>query len=130
MGIRWDAVVDPSGVDCREASPSPSRVSVDRSRGPIAAEVRLFGALATAERSRCVTLEVSPDARLADVLRLLGERLGGAFLASVIDESGAKRRHCRLFVGGYAVERLETPLAATADPGKIEIILLVAPEGG
>jgi hypothetical protein len=61
---------------------------------------------------------------------LLGERLGEGFLAQVLNENGAKRRHCRLFVGGYPIESLQTALGATPDPREIDIILLIAPEGG
>jgi hypothetical protein len=61
---------------------------------------------------------------------MVGERLGEGFLAQVTDANGAKRRHCRLFVGGYPVEDLRTSLGAMPDPRDIDIILLIAPEGG
>ncbi len=128
MGIRWDAVVDPATVD--EAPPPTPLVVLDPRIGRIAVEVRLFGALAATGAPRSIALELPPHATIAEVLARLGEHLGDSFLTHLIDETGAKRRHCRLFVGGYAVEDVGTPLAATADPSRIEIILLVAPEGG
>ena len=33
-------------------------------------------------------------------------------------------------VGGYPIENLQTALGATPDPREIDIILLIAPEGG
>lgn len=130
MTIRWDAVVDPTTVDTGKApSPRPS-FFVDQCADRIALQVRLFGALASFDAKRSIQLELPVHATIADVFALLGERLGETFLALLVDETGAKRRHCRLFVGGYPVENVNTPLAATADPTRIEIILLIAPEGG
>ena len=82
----------------------------------------------SAEQS--VRLKLPATATIADVLAIAGERLGEAFLARVLDETGAKRRHCRLFVGGYAIEDLQTALKAMPDPSEIDNILLIAPEGG
>ncbi|MCC6887273.1 MAG: MoaD/ThiS family protein [Hyphomicrobiales bacterium] len=128
MSTRWDAVVDPAAG---RLPPAPVvSVPLRSLTGTIAVEVRLFGALASTCATRTVRLELPPQATIADVFAGLCRELGESFLANLVDESGAKRRHCRLFVGGYAVEDVSTPLAATADPSNIEIILLVAPEGG
>jgi hypothetical protein len=77
-----------------------------------------------------ITLAVAPTAILADVLAALGERLGGAFLIHVLDRAGNKHRHCRIFVDGYPADDLNACVNARAEPAEIEIILLVAPEGG
>lgn len=131
MGIRWDAVVDPAKADLIEAPPPAPRIILDQRIDRIPVEVRLFGALAaTGAQQRSIRLELPCDATIGEVFARLGDHLGHSFLAHLVDENGAKRRHCRLFVGGYAVESLNTPLAATADPSQVEIILLVAPEGG
>jgi hypothetical protein len=69
-------------------------------------------------------------ALVADVIAILGEQLGEIFSAQVVDAGGVKRRHCRLFVAGYPVENLQTPLYPISDLTEIDIILLIAPEGG
>jgi hypothetical protein len=93
-------------------------------------QVRIFGVLAALCAERTIDCAVDGSGTLADVFAFLGKRLGEEFLAHVLDESGEKRRHCRLFVGGYPVDDLRTPLQSTSDPGEIDIILLIAPEGG
>jgi hypothetical protein len=129
MGIRWDAVVDPAAVGRHQSRPLPQTV-IDRRSGRIGVRVRLFGALAALSAERSLRLELPAATTIAGVLAALGERLGEAFLAQLLDERGAMRRYCRLFVGGYPVEDVGMPLDATADPTEIDIILLIAPEGG
>jgi hypothetical protein len=130
MSIRWDAVVDRSGVDFGASLPPRPRSATDRDNKPIRARVRLFGAIAWSTSERTIALELQASETLGRVFARLGEHLGEHFLAQVLDEGGAKRRHCRLFVGGYAVEDLQTPLCSTVGPSEIDIILLIAPEGG
>ena len=129
MNVRWDAVVDRAAVAPRESLPPPARP--DRPCAErIEVHARLFGALASTSDQRSFRLQLPPTATIADALAVVGERLGEGFLAQVLDESGGKRRCCRLFVGGYAVEDLKTALGAAPDPREIDIILLIAPEGG
>jgi hypothetical protein len=130
MGIRWDAVVDPATAEAGRAAPSISRFAPAAAAASAVIDVRLFGALAYLTSERSLRLDLPAHSTVGDVLVRLGERFGESFLALLVDEAGAKRRHCRLFVGGYAVESTDTPLPATADPSEMEIILLVAPEGG
>jgi hypothetical protein len=128
--VRWDAVVDRRAAQVRMTpSAGPAPVST-QSAGRIEVHVQLFGALASLQSERSVRFALPAGATIADVLARLGERLGDDFLDRVLDEAGAKRRHCRLFVAGYAVEDLQTPLHGSADPTEIDIILLIAPEGG
>jgi molybdopterin converting factor small subunit len=130
MGVRWDAVVDLGAVQMRQPpSRAPAPVST-QSVGRVEVHVQLFGALASLQGERSVRLALPAGATIAEALAKLGERLGQEFLDRVLDEAGMKRRHCRLFVAGYAVEDLQTPLHAGADPTEIDIILLIAPEGG
>ena len=129
MNVRWDAVVDRTAVAAREMSPLPGHPAEPRAGG-IEVHVRLFGALASFSAQRSLRLRLPSAATIADVLAVVGERLGEGFLAQVTDATGAKRRHCRLFVGGYPVEDVGTALGASPDPSEIDIILLIAPEGG
>ncbi len=130
MSVRWDAVVDRAAADVRKTPPLLRESATRQTTGCIEVHVRLFGALASASTERSVRLALPFTATIADTLAVLGERLGEGFLAHVLDESGAKRRYCRLFVGGYPLEDLQTDLRATPDPSEIDIILLIAPEGG
>lgn len=126
MYVRWDDVVD-RAADAAVASLSPA---VRRSPGSIHADVQLFGALASLSAERRVRLALPSGATVADMLAALGERLGQPLVAHVLDHAGRKHRHCRLFVDGYPVEDVHARLDAKAEPTQIEIILLIAPEGG
>jgi hypothetical protein len=131
MNIRWDAVVDRAAVAGRQAPPLPPGDAIDGSpTNNIQVRVQLFGALAAVSRRQSIELTLPADATLAGLIAMLGDQLGEAFLAHVLDASGAKRRHCRLFVAGYPVEDLQAPLHPANEPTEIDIILLVAPEGG
>ena len=130
MSVRWDAVVDRGAVEIRNGPP-PSPLSTSNCRaGSSHVHVQLFGALAAVSAERSIRLELPIAATIADVLAILGERLGEPFTARVLDWTGAKHRHCRLFVEGYPVENMQTPLCARSELTQIEIILLIAPEGG
>jgi hypothetical protein len=131
MSIRWDAVVGSNAAgSCHTPPPSHRFAALAKEPGKIGVQVRIFGALAALSSEQDIECELSAGATLADVFALLGQRLGAEFLDHVVDRSGSKHRHCRLFVGGYPVEDLQTPLASTIDPSEIDIILLIAPEGG
>jgi len=129
MNVRWDAVVDRARFDVAEAP--PARLTTKTTQpGRAQVRVRLFGALAAVCSQRCVTFELAGAATLADVLAALGERLGEPFRVRVLDEAGIKRRYCRLFVDGVPVDDLQTVLDSSSQPTEIEMILLIAPEGG
>lgn len=129
LGVRWDAVAAPR---LRTAVTVPALAPPDlgQSTESIQVHVQLFGALAALCAQRSVRLETSRAATIAEVLVRAEQRLDAPLLTHMMDETGVKRRHCRLFVGGYAVEDLQTPLPATTSPTEIDIILLIAPEGG
>jgi hypothetical protein len=132
MSVRWDAVIDRSAASPANLVAQPvlrraaSRPGADR----IKAHVALFGSLASVSAERSIHLELPTTATIADALAALGGRLGEGFLARVLDPVGAKHRHCRLFVDGYPIEDMTMPIDAAAEPTQIEIILLIAPEGG
>lgn len=130
MNVRWDAVVDPAAVERHRAPPRLPSPVIDPNADSIRVRVQLFGALAALSSQQAVELALPAGATVADVIAMLGDRLGETFPTHVIDASGAKRRHCRLFVAGYPVEDLQTPLCPTIELTEIEIILLIAPEGG
>lgn len=130
MNVRWDAVVGcaAAAVDTT-CAPAP-RLASPQDAGPIQADVQLFGALSSLSAERRIRLELSSSATVADMLAALGDRLGQSLLAHVLDRTGKKHRHCRLYVDGYPVEDVNARLSARAEPTQIEIILLIAPEGG
>jgi hypothetical protein len=132
MNVRWDAVIDriATEVDIEKVPPSSRRLLSSRRAGDTRVHVQLFGALASASAERSIQLELPSTATIADVLAALGRRLGESFLARVLDQAGAKHRHCRFFVDGHALEDLQGPIDATNELTQIEIILLIAPEGG
>jgi hypothetical protein len=132
MNVRWDVVVDraASAVDYYKIPPPLPRAENYRPAGNIQIHLQWFGALASLSVERSLKLELPPPATIADVLAALKGRLGELFLARVLDKTGAKHRYCRLFVDGYPIEDLRTMIDAAANPIEIEIILLIAPEGG
>jgi hypothetical protein len=127
MYVRWDAVVDRTDATGSARSGAASRSS---SGDSIQADVQLFGALSSLSAERRIGLALPSGATVADMLAALGKRLGKPLLAHVLDHMGRKHRHCRLFVDGYPVEDVNARLAAGQVPMQIEIILLIAPEGG
>lgn len=127
MYVRWDAVVDRAAPEADVQATSARAAESSACSIPI--NVRLFGALA-AGGARSFKFELPVPATVADALAALTQRLGERLTDSMLDQTGAKRRHCRLFVNGYPVEDVRTPLPATGEPAEIEIILLIAPEGG
>ncbi len=130
MNTRWDAVVDADTIERRRPPLPTSQSVIDQNTGSIRVRVQLFGALAALSGQQSVELAASPGATIGDIFEIVGERLGENFLTHVIDASGAKRRHCRLFVAGYPAEDLQTPLHPASGLTEIDIILLIAPEGG
>lgn len=126
--VRWDEVVDSPFVQSSTVPAVQSRRDQHASASDLRVDVRLFGALASITTERMLSLVVPKPATVGTVVAALGERLGDAFLARVVDETGGKHRYCRLFVGGVPIEDLRTPI--NADSIEIEMILLVAIEGG
>jgi hypothetical protein len=126
--VRWDEVVDSAFVQSSVVPTVQSRRDQHGSACDLRVHAQLFGALSSITTERMLSLVVPKPATVGTVVAALGERLGDAFLARVVDETGAKHRYCRLFVGGVPIEDLRTPI--NADSIQIEMILLVAIEGG
>ena len=127
-GVRWDDVVDSSLVQPSVTPAVQRRRDEDGPATDVRVHVQLFGALASIATERTPNLVVPKPATVGDVVTALGERLGDAFLARVLDETGVKHRYCRLFVAGVPIEDMRTPI--DTDSIEIEMILLVATEGG
>jgi hypothetical protein len=130
MNVRWDRVADRDVAERIAPRPLRSRFEPQPDGGRISVKVQLFGALASLAAQRSLNFELPAGANVADALAMAGQHLGAAFLSHVLDDGGAKRRYCRTFLRGYAVEDLQTPLGATVGAAEIDIILLIAPEGG
>ena len=126
--VRWDDVVDSTLIQSMMAPAVPQRRDEDGRAGDVRVHVQLFGALASIATERTLDLVVPKPVTVATVVAAMGERLGEAFLARVVDAAGMKQRYCRLFVAGAQIEDLRTPIGA--DSVGIEMILLVAIEGG
>jgi hypothetical protein len=126
--VRWDDVVDSTLVRSSATPAVQRRSDEDGLARDVRVRVQLFGALASIATERTPNLVVPKPATVGDVVTALGERLGDAFLARVLDETGVKRRYCRLFVAGVPIDDLRTPI--DADSIEIEMILLAALEGG
>jgi hypothetical protein len=91
--------------------------------------VSLFGALTRHCRERPLLVDVPFGATVAEVIEVLGRRLGSAFLEDVMETTGEKVRNCRIFVNGARVE-LEARLPGGNTAPKVELIILTAFEGG
>lgn len=91
--------------------------------------VSLFGALGVLCRERPVVVDVPVGATVADVIAVLGRRLGPDFLADVLEPNGEKFRYCRIFVDGSPVD-LDARLPGGGAASKIEFIVMTAFEGG
>jgi hypothetical protein len=91
--------------------------------------VSLFGALGVHCRERPLLVEVPVGATVAEVIEVLGRRLGSAFLEDVMETSREKFRCCRIFVNGTRVG-LEARLPGGSATPEVELIVLTAFEGG
>jgi hypothetical protein len=128
-GVRWDSVVVPRKA-VAGAPPRVAATAVGRSSGSIHVHVQLFGTLAALGAERSIRVELPACTRISEVLARVEQRLGAPLLVHLLDERGGKRRHCRLFVDGYPVEDVHDPLDGRSGWTEIDIILLIAPEGG
>ena len=126
--VRWDDVVDSTLIQSLVKPAILQKRDGDSRASDVRVHVQLFGALASITTERTLDIVVPKPTTVGAVVAALGERLGDAFLARVLDKAGTKQRYCRLFVAGVQIEDLRTPI--DTDSIEIEMILLVAIEGG
>jgi len=132
MNVRWDAVV---GQDTFWSTPpaaaaSPAPAVPGSAQDCVAVDVRLFGMLGVAQRQRNFKLELPGAATLADVVAELRRRLDPEVARGIAGASGEVQRCCRVFVNGAQAEDPATPLRQGGAAAAVEIILVVAAEGG
>ena len=88
-------------------------------------QVRIPGLLRSyTNGAETVTLELSGEASLADVLGDLDDRFPG-FKFRIVDEKGAMRPHIRFFLDGVQARDLATPAGRSA-----ELMIVGALSGG
>ena len=102
----------------------------DSATDGVAVRVWLFGALSALAAERPMVLRLAAGFTAGDVIARLGDRLGDEFISRVLSAPGEKFSHCRVFVDGYAVERLDAPIPTGGATAEVELILMIAPEGG
>ena len=126
MKVRWDAVVDrgPSRAQPQAARPVSER------RDPVVLHVWPFGALSARLADRPVVLDLHDGFTLREAFAALARRCGAASLEGVLTQSGEKTRHCRVFVEGEPIDAMDTPVRCARSPACMEMILLIAAEGG
>lgn len=131
-GVRWDAAVGEDGfwtsAPARSHAPEPATAS--GARDGLAVEVRLFGMLSAAQGPRSIDLRLPDPSTLADVLVEVRRCLGPAGARSLIGANGAPERCCRVFVNGVQAEDPTAPLQQDGGSAAVEIILVIAAEGG
>jgi hypothetical protein len=133
MNVRWDAVVGQDTFWSTPAAAAASSTPAARTSAgphPVAVEVSLYGMLAVALGERTLKFELPGDAVLADVIGELQRRLGPEVLRGIVGPNGEMNRCCRVFVNGAQAEDPATPVRQGGAAATLEIILLVAIEGG
>jgi hypothetical protein len=136
MYVRWDAVVKPDGYwsDAPRAPAAPAVPEHGANGAAVEVEVCLYGALRVAQGERTLKFPLPAAATLADVMGELRRRLAPEVLQGILTESGELLRCCRVFVDGMQAENPDAPVRGNArggtSPALVEIILLVAAEGG
>lgn len=134
MNVRWDAVVKQDNFWSKTAAAplseiAPVDIPADKN-APVEVEVWLYGLLGISQGERCFRLELGAGATLKDVIGELGRRLDPEVFRGIVTEGGEVFRYCRVFVDGAQAESLVTPIRRGASPATVEIILLIAAEGG
>lgn len=128
MKVRWDASAVAGGFWSQPADERPA-APAGAGQGTVEVRVWPFGILAAGDIQRPIALALREGFSLRSVVTALRERFGAQFLDGVVDAQDELSSHCRVFVDGRPVEDLSMPVA-TGPQSNIEIILLVAAEGG
>ena len=103
---------------------------VGRRRDEIRVRVWLFGILATVIEKRRVVLTMPRGFSARDVIDKLARRYGAGCSDKVGRQLAEVGEYGRIFIDGFPVEDMQTPLDAKGPSAEFEIILLVAYEGG
>ncbi|OGA03576.1 MAG: hypothetical protein A3I00_00005 [Betaproteobacteria bacterium RIFCSPLOWO2_02_FULL_64_12] len=134
MNVRWDAVVKQdqfwSNAVGAPAAAVPVAPNSTDAGSPVEVEVCLYGLLGVAQGERYFRFELGAGDTLRDVIGELGRRVDPEVLRGIVAEDGEVFRYCRVFVDGMQAESLATPIRRGASPTTVEIILLIAAEGG
>jgi len=134
MNVRWDAVVKEDNFWSNTAlAPHPAAPRADLpldNDAPVDVEVCLYGLLGVSQGERFFSLQLRAGASLQDVIAELGRCLDPEVFRGIVSEGGEIHRYCRVFVDGAQAESLVTPIRRGASPASVEIILLIAAEGG
>ena len=102
--------------------------------GDITLNVALFGYLSTKAENDRLTLSVPGNAKVRDVIEIIGETCGPEITATFRNDSGEFIECCRIFVEGVLKDDLDAMISPSSSqdkqPSNIEIILLMANEAG
>ncbi len=98
--------------------------------GDMAVDVWLFGHLWALTTERPLSLSLSRNATIKEMLAALADRLGSEFSGLIMDPANVLLPHCRIFVDGEPVEDVASPISAGRNAAKVELILLKGFEGG
>jgi len=102
----------------------------NKSGGQVTVNVWLFGILAVQIPESPVRLKMPENFRVADIIKILEQKYGGHIFADT------KRNHqelascCRAFLDGYPIDNYDLPLDVDRESMDLELILLLAYEGG
>ena len=101
----------------------------------ITLNVALFGYLSTKADKDRLTLNVPGNAKVRDVIEIIGDACGPESAATFKNDSGEFIECCRIFVEGVLLDDLDAMISPNNDGQKnsmadIEIILLMANEAG
>ncbi|MDE2166994.1 MAG: hypothetical protein KGJ66_11745 [Alphaproteobacteria bacterium] len=92
--------------------------------------VWLFGILSRFTTERPLILHLPATATFGEAIDTLAHRLGGQFAELVLQEPRKTFSHCRIFADGKHVENLNEAFERTTSASNIEMILVMAAEGG
>ena len=108
----------------------PSAPAVGRQRDDIAVRVWLFGLLATVIWERPVVLNMATGFSATDVIDELARRYGAGCSDAIGRQLAEIGERGHIFVDGVPIADMHAPLDVTRPSAELEIILLVAYEGG
>lgn len=93
-------------------------------------QIWLFGMLARFATERPLVLHLPANATFGQAINTLARRLGPKFAEQVIQAPGKAFNHCRIFADGRQIEDLSETIGGTEPTSNIEMILIMAAEGG